>query len=333
MRKLSLLAMPLLMVAASPAAQAQLVAPAQCPTLRWVTLGTAGGPVPTADRSEPANLLLADRQMILVDTGDGTVGQLARVGMTLAPIASVFISHPHMDHTGGLAAVIGLRWMNQFPGVLTVYGPRGTKAIVDGIVASMATQAKVGFGLGAAAQSPADAVRVVELADGQVVMLDGLKVTVAVNSHFDHPGASAADAPQSLSLRFALGDRAITFTGDTGPSAAVTRLAAGSDMLISEVIALDQILDAIRVSRPDMPASVREQMQHHLSTHHLQPGDLGKLAADANVGHLVLTHFAIPPGPLAQSEPELRVGVATAYTGPVDVARDLSSFDVGCRSH
>ena len=71
-----------------------------------MTLGTAGGPVPTVDRSEPANLLVAGEEKILVDTGDGTVGQLARLGMSLGPIRHVFISHHHHDHTGGLAAVV-----------------------------------------------------------------------------------------------------------------------------------------------------------------------------------------------------------------------------------
>jgi hypothetical protein len=50
--------------------------------------------------------------------------------------------------------------MNQFPGALTVYGPPGTREIVDGIVASLAPQARVGFGLGAADRPPAASVRV-----------------------------------------------------------------------------------------------------------------------------------------------------------------------------
>lgn len=49
-------------------------------------------------------------------------------------------------------------------------------------------------------------------------------------------------ARKSLSYRFDLGHRSITYTGDTGPSDAVTRLAQGSDMLVSEVIALEPIV-------------------------------------------------------------------------------------------
>jgi ribonuclease BN (tRNA processing enzyme) len=322
------MAMMALMIAGSLATPA-MAAPL-CPALRWTTLGTAGGPVPTADRAEPSNLLIAGDQRILVDTGDGTVNQLAKLGMDMRAIRTVFISHLHLDHSGGLGAVIGLRWMNQFPGQLTVYGPPGTKQVVDGIVASMAPPARIGFGLGALPPAPAGSVRAVELADGQSVTLaDALTVRVAANSHFDHDGKPDA-ANLSFSYRFTLGDRSITYTGDTGPSAAVTRLAEGSDMLVSEVIDLDRLLAEIRQRRVDASADMLASMQTHLSTHHLLPADIGTLAARAKVGRVVLTHYAVP-GALSESEPTLRADIGKSFAGPVDLARDLSSFDLGCQ--
>ncbi|WP_334183137.1 MBL fold metallo-hydrolase [Novosphingobium sp.] len=304
---------------------------ASCPALRWTTLGTAGGPVPTAERSEPANLLTIGERRILVDTGDGTVDQLARIGLDLGAVDTVFISHNHLDHTGGLAAVIGLRWMNQFPGVLTVYGPVGTRAVVEGIVASLATPGSIGFGLGTPPPRPADSVRVVELAGGQALDLgQGASVKTAANSHFDHDG-KPDPANVSLSYRFALGPRSITYTGDTGPSAAVTTLAKGSDMFVTEIIALDALLGEIRARRKDASPEMLAGMERHLSTHHLKPEAIGEIAAQAGVGRVVLTHFAVPPGPLPQYEPSIRTGIAARYAGPVDLARDLQSFDVGCR--
>lgn len=301
-----------------------------CPALRWTTLGTAGGPVPTPERMEPANLLTAGDQLVLVDTGDGTVGQLAKAGLDLRTVRSVFISHHHMDHTGGLAAVIGLRWMNTMPGVLTVYGPPGTAEYVDGVIKTMQPQSRVGFGLGVATQRPADSVKVVELQSGSVVKLGDLTVTAAGNSHFDAPAAASGPAPLSLSYRFQVGGRSITYTGDTGPSDAVTKLAQGTDMLVSEVIDLDPILTSIKARRPDMDAETYGNMQRHLATHHITPLDLGKLAQAASVKRLVLTHFAIPPGPLTNSEGRLRGGISQTYRGPTELAQDLASFDVGC---
>ncbi|MBO9723047.1 MAG: MBL fold metallo-hydrolase [Novosphingobium sp.] len=323
--------MTALVLSAAAMVSGSALAATSCPALRWTTLGTAGGPVPTAERSEPANLLTIGERRILVDTGDGTVDQLARIGLDLGAVDTVFISHNHLDHTGGLAAVIGLRWMNQFPGVLTVYGPIGTRAVVDGIVASLATPGSIGFGLGTPPPRPADSVRVIELADGQSLDLgQGASVKAAANSHFDHDGKPDA-SNVSLSYRFALGNRSITYTGDTGPSAAVTALAKGSDMFVTEIIALDALLGEIRMRRKDASPEMLAGMERHLSTHHLKPEAIGEIAAQAGVGRVVLTHFAVPPGPLPQYEPAIRAGIASRYTGAVDLARDLQSFDVGCR--
>jgi ribonuclease BN (tRNA processing enzyme) len=312
-------------LSASPA-----IADKPCPTFRWMTLGTAGGPISTPERAQPSNLLLADDQQILVDTGDGTVNQLAKVGLDLSRVRTVFISHHHMDHTGGLAAVIGLRWMNTLPGKLTVYGPPGTRELVDGAIKAMQPQARVGFGLGTASPSPEGSVDVIEIGDGSTVALGPLNVAAVANSHFDHPGPKLANEPVSLSYRFELAGRSITYSGDTGPSEALVRLAQGTNMLVSEVIDLEGIVASIRKNRPDMAEGTFEQMRRHLSTHHVTATNLGKIAAQTGTNRLVVTHFAVPPGPIALSEPALRYGIAQAYLGPVDIARDLSSFDLGC---
>lgn len=316
-----------MMVACPLAAQAQ-DASTVCPTLRWTTLGTAGGPIPTVERSEPANLLQAGDLAILVDTGDGTATQLARLDRGTGEVSAIFISHLHWDHVGGLAAVLGLRWMNNFSTPITVYGPPGTGEVVAGIIASLRPQERVGFGTGAAVLDPAANITVVELVDGQQVELDSLTVTARGNTHYDFPLEQVGTT--SLSFRFDLGERSITYSGDTGPSTALTELAHGSDLLVSEVIALEPLIGQIVASRPDMPAPVQAAMRQHLSTHHVDAGEVGRMAQAAGVARLVLTHFAVPPGPLRASETYLRDGVRQHYAGPIDLARDLASFDVGC---
>jgi ribonuclease BN (tRNA processing enzyme) len=82
-----------------------LAAPSERDT--FITLGTHGGPLPNAKRSEPANALVVDRAVYLVDAGDGAADQLAKAGLSLQALRAVFISHLHFDHTGGLFAVLG----------------------------------------------------------------------------------------------------------------------------------------------------------------------------------------------------------------------------------
>jgi ribonuclease BN (tRNA processing enzyme) len=300
-----------------------------CPKLRWTTLGTAGGPVPTEDRAEPSNLLDAGTQVILVDTGDGTANQLARIGRDVGEVHSIFLSHLHWDHAGGLGAVIGLRWMNTYPGTLRIYGPPGTEQLVQGILASLRPSERVGFGTGARVADPKANIQIIELKGGEKLSLGGLDVRNVINNHFD--GAPSSNGTISLSYRFSLGNRSITYTGDTGPDDAVTALATGSDMLVSEVIALDPLVKEITSRRPDMSDETKLNMRQHLATHHIDAEIVGKMAAKANVQHLVMTHFAIP-GPLRRNEAYLRDGARRHYSGSIDLARDLSSFDVGCRN-
>jgi ribonuclease BN (tRNA processing enzyme) len=317
-----------LIVATPAAAQADSAA---CLPFTWTTLGTAGGPVPTPDRAEPSNLLRVGDRHILVDAGDGTVNQLARLGSNLGLVEAVFVSHHHLDHTGGLAAVVGLRWMNNFPGQLTVYGPPGTRELVDGLLASMQPQARVGFGLGAAAPPPAESVRVVELTDGGRVELGELRVTAAANTHFDHEGQQSTSGALSLSYRFEVDSRSITYSGDTGPSTALTKLAAESDLLVTEIMDFDALIEELGRQRPDMPATIRAQIEKHLFTHHLTGEQVAQLARSAAVGQVLLTHYAIPPAPLGASAGKLLEEIRTSYSGPVHFGRDLTSIDVGCR--
>ncbi len=300
----------------------------RCSPFSWTTLGTAGGPVPTVERGEPANLLRAGGLRILVDVGDGTVNQMARVGSDLGQIQAVVISHHHLDHYGGLLAVLGLRWMNNFPGVLTIYGPPGTTELVDGLLASLGPQARVGFGI-APTVPPADTVRVIEIGDGGQIDIGALHISARANSHFSGARGYQPGEAVPLSFRFEFEGRSITYTGDTGPSDAVTQLADGSDMLVSEVMDFDRLIAMMRVARPDMSPALFALMTEHIATHHISGEQVGAIAGLARVGQVVLTHFAIPAS-LAQSEDDIRAGVRAGYSGPVHFGRDLASFDVGC---
>lgn len=213
---------------------------------------------------------------------------------------------------------------------LHIYGPPGTKTLVDGIINSMSASAVVGYGLGEKSTPPADGVEVVEIAGGSTVNLGELTVRAAENSHYSETSSLPDGRPSvSLSYRFTLDKRSITYTGDTGPSESVTKLATGSDILVSEVILVQPILESMRANPFVQPGQIAS-MKEHFEKHHLTPEAAGKIAFDSKVGELVLTHFEVPPGPLRAVEPALRNGVRMTFPGPVNLARDLSSFDVGC---
>jgi ribonuclease BN (tRNA processing enzyme) len=97
-------------------------------------------------------------------------------------------------------------------------------------------------------------------------------------------------------VRLSAGDRVLAYTGDAGPSPQVVRLAHDADLLIAEASYVDR---------------VPEDAQRHLSS----ARQVGREAAEANAGRLMLTHLLPGTDPMAS-----RSAAAEAYVGDVAVA-------------
>lgn len=292
-----------------------------------ITLGTMGGPVASPVRSQPANVLLSGQNAYLVDAGDGAVEQLAKAGVRLESVRAIFLTHLHFDHTGGLAALLGLRYQTSVPGSITIYGPPGTRQMIAGLTQSMMPAAEAGYGVtGAKWVRPESTVTVIELNGGDKVSVEGLSVTTAQNTHYDFkPGSPQDKRFKSLSLRFDLPDRSIVFTGDTGPSSAVEALARGADLLVSEMIDVEGTLANIRRNDPNLSVQALSGIRYHLTAHHLTPEQVGALAASAGVKRLVVSHFS---GGTANSAAfgSYLAAIRTHFAGPVSLANDLDRF-------
>lgn len=292
---------------------------------QFVVLGTASGPNSEAARAQPANALVVGGQVYLIDAGDGAVAQLAKAGFRLPAVRAVFLSHLHFDHTGGMLAVLGLRMQLEVRGTLRVFGPPGTKTLVDGLLAASAPAMRAGYGI--PGQPWNAAVDVVELRDGATIAVDGFKVTTAVNSHFSRPAGDASEPDGvSLSYRFDLPDRAIVYTGDTGPSPRVAALGRDADLLVSEMLDADAVLATMR---PAGAAAGNAQaptgFEWHLRAHHMTPLQVGELAAAARVRRLVITHFA-PNVTSPEQEQRYRDAIRMRFSGDVAIAHDLDRF-------
>lgn len=288
-----------------------------------ITLGTMAGPMANPSRSQPATLLRWAGGTVLVDVGDGAVEQMARAGVDTVPLKTVVITHIHADHMGGLFALLSRRYQLMDPPI-TIYGPPGTQAMVAGLVAAMEPLKLTSPALpGMPLRLPADGVKVIEIADGAELTIEGVKVRAVANTHYlsgNHvPDPSQA---QSLSLRFDLPGRSVVLTGDTGPSEAVIAMALGADVLVSSILDLDAAVAAIRAGRPNAPTAVYDTARAHFEKHHLSPGAAGRLAQSAGVKRVVFTHIGITPGRMKAAKAELQ----KTWKGPVVFAHDLGRY-------
>ena len=297
---------------------------AEQPANVFITLGTAGGPEGEANRSQPANALLVGNDLYLVDAGDGAAGQLKKAGFRLPQVRGIFLSHNHFDHTGGMLAILGLRMQLNAYEPLTIYGPPGTKTFIEGLLAGMEPAREAAYGM--PGRSWTANVEVTELVDGAIIELDGLEVTVAENTHFKIPeNSGVAEKAKSLSFRFDMDDRSIVYTGDTGPSEAVEKLARNADILVSEMMDIPAVLDAIRKVNPNMPQRQLDGIEWHFRAHHVLPHQVGEMAAGAGVDQVVVTHM-VPSIENEEMAARYRTEIAKTFDGKIVIASDFDRF-------
>lgn len=277
----------------------------QDPTL--TLLGTGGGPGGDTTRAGIASLLTVNGTHYLFDAGESVSRQLAFAGLIESDIHHVFLTHLHDDHTVGLPSLLSFAHTRRTSG-MNIYGPPNTSALVDGILAYQARDAEIRIAeQGQGLRDPLELFHSQDLGTGVVYEDENVRITAVENTHYNIPASHPASVNKSYSYRVDTADKVIVFTGDTGPSEAVEKLAQGADILVSEMVT-----DAALAS---VPAFVMEHMlEEHLSTE-----EVGKLAQRAGVEMLVISHT----GAVTQEEVD---NIARFYQGTIVVGEDLARF-------
>jgi len=297
--------------------------------VKLITLGTIAGPVPTADRAQTSNLLIVNGRYYLIDAGANASRRVAQAGVSVPRIASVFITHQHSDHTAGLPFLLSVAWYYGRSTPMHIYGPVGTEALVAAALAFDAIDATIRHGAQTNSLDDIVAVKNVEL--GRFYSDDNLAVTAVENNHYHFAPDSPAYAKfGSYSYRFDIKDGpSIVFTGDTGPSEAVAKLAAGADVLVSEALAIDEIRARRKKAGTWQSLSPAEQKKWtaHMLKEHITPEQAGRLAAKAGVELLVLTHLS-SSGAVGDDYQRFVERAAKYFDGPIVAAKDLMQFDL-----
>ena len=292
---------------------------------RLVTLGTQGGPLPSITRSQPANALIVRDRVYVIDAGDGVVRQLYAAGIDLRRIHQIFITHDHDDHNAGWGSLLGLQWdLNIWP--VDVYAP-SAQSMMQGFLQYFSVNARIRQAESKSGKLPPErAFHAHDIRGNGLVFKDDLiSVTAQENCHYGtDPNADKKRDPKdrSYALRIQTPDKTVVFSGDTGRCPVLTGFAKDADLLVHEVIDLPLTREMMR--RQHVPDPVADGMMRHMIDEHTVPEDIGRLARDAGVKKVVLTHV-VPGG----EEPDERYtdGVRKHFEGPVVLARDLMVFE------
>jgi ribonuclease BN (tRNA processing enzyme) len=303
------------LAATGAAAGAALLAPHAAFGQAWrqgtklVLLGTMAGPVLAPNRMMASQAVFVDGRGYLFDCGYGTIERLTQLGIRPPQIEAVFVTHHHSDHNADYANVIHLAWIQGIPNEIRVYGPPPMGAINAAAIAMH--KEDVDIRIRATGRKPMEAlIRVQEITGPGVVLQDDrAKVTAAL---VDHPPLAHA-----FGFRIDSRDRSIVISGDTRPSANLVALAKGADILVHEAMYVPGI-DRMLAKRPYVPPRLKQ----FLMEGHTSAEDCGRIAAEAGVKTLVLSHF-LPGDDLELTDEIWRSEAAKHFNGEIVVGRDL----------
>lgn len=297
--------------------------------MRVTFLGTAGS-WPTKERSASAIALDTERELILLDCGEGTQRQFFQSSASFMRVRRIFLTHFHGDHFLGLPGLVQSMGLNNRIEPLEIYGPPDAEEMVSRSLA-------MGY------YTQRFPVTIHPLQPGETLDLEGYTVRTA---RADHPvpalayrveegprrGRFDGDLARSLGIRgrdFArleagesvrIDDRvvhptdvmgpprpgrSVVYSGDTAPSEDVRRLAHRATLLIHEATAARAI----------------EEEANRWG--HSSARQAAELARSAEVSTLFLTHFSSRYKELEPLEEEARVVFPDSHA-----ARDLLDHQV-----
>ncbi|MEU3553845.1 MBL fold metallo-hydrolase [Streptomyces fragilis] len=217
-----------------------------------LTVVGCSGSFPSTESACSSYLVEADGFRLLLDMGNGALGELQR-HIDLYDLDAIFLSHLHADHCIDMCAYFVVRYYRPDGGrcaPIPVFGPEGTEHHLTT----------------AHADTPS-ASSMSEVFDFHTVKPGTFEI-----GPFTVHTELMAHPVEAYGIRLEHDGRSLTYSGDTGPLPALEELARDTDLFLCEAA-----FDADRDQIPDL---------------HLNGTQAGEVAARAGARRLVLTHIA-----------------------------------------
>ena len=246
--------------------------------MKLTILGSGTG-VPSGSRNSAGYFVELPDARVMMDCGAGTMHALARYGLPWEQMTHLFVSHFHVDHIGELAPLLFAFRYGMKTDRSEPFTIIGPRGL-DRVMDGL----KMAFGSKLFEGKFPISVRMT--APGQRLELGGgSTLSVAKTPH----------TQESLAVRIENRGRTLCYTGDTDYSEELAGFFNQAGVLISE-------------------CSFREPRD---GVRHLSVRQAGRLAAQAEVAKLIVTHFYFDV-----DETELKDELEREYSGEVIIGRD-----------
>jgi ribonuclease BN (tRNA processing enzyme) len=294
--------------AAMVAAPAVLAQSAAKPRTRIVFLGTKGGPRVGTGSSNPANLVVVNDTPYLIDCGMGVSHQLVSAGVPLPSVKYVFISHHHSDHNLEYGNVVYNAWVSGLATPVHSFGPKGLEAMTKSYWETNKFDVDTRIE-DEGRPDPRPLLIAKDIQDDGVVLKTADVTVTAFRT--PHP-----PIVENFAYKFETPDGTIVFSSDTAYNPKLAEFAKGADVLVHECLYVPG------VDRLVARAKNGSTLKKHLLESHTTTEDVGKIAAQAGVKTLVLSHF-VPGDDTSITDDDWTRDVKKTYSGRIVVAKDL----------
>lgn len=291
-----------------------------------VFLGT-GSPLPNMDRCGAGQVIIANGTHIMVDCGWGAARRLMPAGIMPSLIDVAVFTHMHTDHMTDVPDFLFLRWTSGAKTPLRVYGPDGTREMIEGFL--MALRRDIGFRQahhGDKLHPDGIKVEVIEIPTPETrtefFSEQGIRIEAFEVDHFP--------VVPAFGYRAAFDGRSVVLSGDTTFCPPLLEASHETDMLICEAMNVP-MLEARKEFLRASGRGLQAELFGDIPTYHIATPDVARLARDAGVGELVLSHLIPPIGVDDASVKEFAMGMDQVFPGPITVAKDMQRIPIVAR--
>ena len=279
---------------------------------KLILLGTGAGPQPGRTRHMTSHVMLSNGAAYVLDCGLGVTNQFARTGIPFGKLRSIFITHHHPDHNIEYGPLLVIGWVQGLPLNVRAFGPPPLKQVTEDFL--RAYKPTIDFWAEDFKMKPLVVVGVSEVSvAGAVAQDDNVRVSSII---VEHPPVKPA-----LGYRFDFKDRSIAFSGDTSPLEAVAEMAKDADVLVHEAMYVPAVENFIRGQIAAGRPVKFEDFMAHMKADHTPVEDVGRIAQEAGVKTLVLSHLT--PAIDSISDDTWRAPAAKYFKGEIIIGKDL----------